>query len=240
MTLEASFATDAVHRRWVQEFTWHLDLVPVLMDVLVDATLPTIPVGLGSRFDKEQLSGGGYRDNMQILDRLEVVAAGDTGGRLIGQGAAAEASELWEWLTGYTTAVSSWLNHDVPVPYAIPAGDLPPVNARRPNADPLTARGLALITVGWLIDRADRIAELTELEGHREEMFRVIRHLRGRYGVFNHPRRARPALCNICGEPTVRTTWATSKDGRARSVEVKKCTTCGDEHREDERKTDGR
>lgn len=235
MTTMTIIDVDGTHRRWVQEFTWHLDLVPVLMDTLVDATLPTIPVGLGSRFDKEQLTGGGYRDNMQILDRFEVLAAGETGGRLVGQGPAADARELWEWVTSYTTAVSSWLNHDITVPWA---PDFPPTVDRRPNPDPLTARGLALVTIGWLIDRADRISELTDLEGHREEMFRVIRHLRGRYGVFNHPRRARPTLCTVCGEAAVRTTWATSKDGRARSVEVKRCTTCGDEHREDEGKTD--
>lgn len=231
MTTMTIIDPDATHRRWVQEFTWHLDLIPVLMDVLVDATLPTIPVGKGSRFDREPITGGGYTDNMRILDSFEVLATGDTGGRLVGQGAAAEAAELWEWLTGYTSAVSSWLNHSVDVPWA---PDFPPVMDRRPNADPLTARGLALVTVGWLIDRADQIAPLTELESHREAMFTLIRHLRGRYGVFNHPRRARPALCTVCGEYAVRTSWATSKDGRARSVEVKRCSTCGDEHREDE------
>ncbi len=218
---------DEPHRDWVKQFEWHLDLVPVLIDTLVDETLPSIPVGGGSRFDKDQITGGGYRDNMTIVDRFVI---GDRG-QLEPTGAAADAAELWEWLTSYTGAVASWLNQSVPVPYAL---DLPPTVGRRVNADPLTARGHALVTVGWLIDRADQIAEITELETHRDEMFRLIRHLRGRYGVFAHPRRSRPALCLVCGEATVRTWWASSADGKARSVEVKTCSRCGDEHREDE------
>jgi len=216
--LTMSDLQDQADRRWRDEFEWHLSIVPVLMDVLVDATLPVIPVGLGSRFDKDQITGGGYRDNMAMADRIDT-------------GPVADARDLWDWVIGYTLAVSSWLNHDVPAPYA---ADIPPVVDRRVNADPLTARGLALVTAGWLIDRADRIVLLTELEDHRAEMFRTIRHLRGRYGVFNHPRRARPTQCTICGEMTVHTRWATSTDGRPRSIEVKTCSTCGDEHREDE------
>lgn len=215
---------DAAHRHWVAEFTWHLDLVPVLMDVLVDATLPPIPVGLGSRFDKEQLTGGGYRDNMTILDRFIVGEHGLVDSRP----AANDADELWQWLTGYTTGVSTWLNHDIPVPYA---PDFPPHMDRRPNADPLTARGLALITVGWLIDRAARIEPLTELDAHREEMFALIRSLRGRYGVFNHPRRARPTLCTTCGERAVIVDWIDGENGSPKPVRGGKCTKCGEVYR---------
>lgn len=218
--------TDATHRQWVKEFTWHLDLVPVLMDVLIDATLPPIPVGGGSRFDKDQITGGGYRDNMTILDRFIV---GDHG-LIDNRPAAADATALWEWLTGYTAAVSSWLNHDVPVPYA---PDLPPANTRRPNADPLTARGLALVTVGWLIDRADRIAPLVELESHRDAMFTLIRQLRGRYGVFNHPRRARPNICQVCGKRAVVLDWLEGANGSPKPVRGGKCLECGQTYRQE-------
>lgn len=235
MTITETFAVDVEHRKWVAEFTWHLDIVPVLLEVLVDAALPPIPVGGGSVFDKDQITGGGYRDNMQILDRFEVHASGEIGGRLVDQRpAVADAIELWDWLTGYTTGASSWVNQYVTVPY--PA-DLPPAMDRRPNADPLTARGLALVTVGWLIDRADLIAKFDALEPHREEMFALIRRLRGRYGVFNHPRRARPALCGTCGERAVVIDWIDGENGSPKPVRGGKCRNCGEVHRPTEGKT---
>lgn len=218
------------HRAWVAAFTWHLDLVPALLEVLVDATLPQIPVGNGSRFDKDQISGGGYRDNMQILDRFLI---GDDG-TLTQTGAAADATELWDWLTQYTAGVASWLNHDVPVPYALNPANLPPINARRPDADPLTARGLALITIGWLIDHADEIAEFHELDEHREAMFALIRRLRGRYGVFSHPRRARPTICQVCGERAVVIDWIDGANGSPRPVKGGKCRNCGQQYRQNE------
>ncbi len=223
-------APEAVYRRWEQEHTWHLDLVPLLIEVLVDAALPSVPVSRGgSRFDRDQITGGGHVDNMAALDHFDI-----DGGVLQPGGAAAEARELWAWLTGYASACSAWLNQAVTAPYA---ADLPPVVARV-NADPLTSCGEALVIVGWLIDRAHRIVDYPELNEHRDEMFRLIRHLRGRYGVFPNPRRARPAMCRLCGTPdAVHTTWATSKDGRARAVEVKTCKVCGDTSREDEGET---
>lgn len=215
---------NAAHDQWVREHEWHLALLPDLVDVIVDETLPTIPVGLGSRFDKEQLTGGGYRDNMQLLDAFMV----GNGGRIVGQGAAGDARELWTELLDYLDAASRVVDRPIrPVPDV----------GRTINADPLTARGEALLTAGWLIDHGDQIAEAPVLATEPTELFRLIRHLRGRYGVFPHPRRAPLALCTVCGNTTVRTWWATSADGRARSIEVRTCSTCGDEHREDEGKT---
>lgn len=230
MSALLAFDPGAPDRRWVAEFTWTLDIVPGLLEVLVDATLPTIPVGLGSRFDKDQINGGGYRDNMQLLDRFVT----GTEGRMHPVGAAADAVELWDWVRSYTAAVEAWITPQRPTP-PLPS---------KVNPDPLTARGEALLIVGWLIDHADQVVHLHELEDHRAEMFSLIRRLRGRYGVFNHPRRLPLEVCVVtdakgnivggCGETTVRTWWTTSRDGRARSIEVKSCLTCGDEHREDE------
>lgn len=219
---------DATHRRWVHEFEWHLDVVPPLMDALVEATLPVIPVSrAGSRFDKDQITGGGYFDTLAVFDQFDVTSSG----AMIRKGAAADVRELWDWVTAYVGAASAWLNQPVIPPYA---ADLPPVvPGRRPDADPFSARATALVTAGWLIDRADLIAEIGELEEHREAMFQLIRHLRGRYGVFSSPRRRRPELCALCGEYEVRTRWESGTIG-PRSVEVKKCRTCGDEQREPE------
>lgn len=224
MTDLAFIDPNAAHDQWVREHEWHLALLPDLVEAIVDACLPTIPVGLGSRFDKDQLTGGGYLDNMRTLDAFIVSG----GGRIVSQGAAADARELWGELLTYLEAAAQVVSRPIrPVPAV----------GRTVNADPLTARGEALIAAGWLIDHGDRIAEAPVLDKEPADLFTLIRHLRGRYGVFPHPRRARLALCTICGEAAVRTWWATSSDGRPRSIEVRTCSTCGDEHREDEGKT---
>ena len=212
---------DAAHRRWVHEFTWHLDIIPALMDALVEATLPRIPVSRGgSRFDKIQITGGGYFDNMGSLDHFDV--EGD--GSLVAKGAVADARELWSWTVQYTHAVEAWITPTRPAP----------VLTDNPNPDPLQARGEALVTAGWLIDHADRIADISELEQHREAMFSLIRRLRGQYGVFNHPRRPRPERCTVCGERKVTADWVSGEKGSPRPVQVAKCGTCGQVYRQDE------
>lgn len=216
--------TEALHRKWVQGFTWHLDLVPELMGKIVEETLPGIPVGGGSRFDKDQITGGGFRDNMTIVDQFRI---GDDG-RLLSTGPAADAEDLWRWLVSYTAAVEVWLNAAVPVPYGL---EYPPVVGRRANPDPLTARGHALVTVGWLIDRADRIATITALEEHREAMFALIRRLRGRYGAVGVVRRARPKVCQVCGERAVVVDWLDGLNGSPKPVQGGKCKNCGQEYR---------
>lgn len=212
---------DAPHREWVRSFEWHLDIVPPLIDALVEATLPRIAVSRGgSRFDKDQITGGGHIDNMQILDHFDVI--GD--GHLVAGGAAADARDLWAWLTGYTAGVDAWIDAHRPKP------DL----AVKVNSDPLTARGSALLIVGWLIDHADEISTVAELEAHREEMFALIRRLRGQYGVFNHPRRARPALCHVCGERRVVVDWVDAGTGSPKPVRAGKCRNCGQVYRTEE------
>lgn len=227
--LEHAIDPEAVHRRWVSQFTWHIDLLPHLMDALVEATLPTVKV---SRFDKDMVTGGGWVDSMKILDQFDVT--GD--GHVYRTGAAADARELWGWVTGYTAGCSAWLNQYVTAPWA---ADLPPVGTgSRLDPDPLSARATALVTAGWLIDHADRIYEHPELEAHREAMFHLIRQLRGRYGVFNHPRRARPGTCRTCGERAVVMDWVDAGNGSPKPVKAGKCRKCGETYRAEEQ-TDG-
>lgn len=204
---------DAAHDRWIREHRWHLDLIPDLIYVIVEATLPTIPVGHGSRFDKDQITGGGYIDSMRILDGMDA-------------GAVVDAQELWTEVVDYLESAREAV--------AKPSRPAPTVS-RRPDADPLTARGIALGVAGWLIDHGEQIATAPVLAREPDALFTMIRHLRGRYGVFQHPRRQPLERCVVCGEVKVETRWATSKDGRARSVEVKRCAHCGHEIREDER-----
>jgi hypothetical protein len=205
---------DAEHREWVRSFTWHLDIVPPVMDTLIMMTLPTIPVSRGaSRFDKVQITGGGYRDNMQLLDVFDTT--GD--GTMVKGGAEADARELWTWLVEYTRAVAEWITPTRPVP----------VLADKPDADPLTARAISLVTVGWLIDHADQIEPIGELDEHRDEMFALIRRLRGRYGVHRHPRRARPSRCDVCEAFAVVVDWVAPESGSPKPVQVGKCRECG-------------
>lgn len=213
---------DAAHRSWVHAFTWHLDIVPPLMDALVEATLPKIPVSRGgSRFDRLQITGGGYQDNMQLLDMFDVV--GD--GVMVQKGAIADARELWSWIVQYTRAVDAWIAPARPAPTL----------TDNPNPDPNQARGEALVTAGWLIDHAALIAEVRELEEHREAMFALIRRLRGQYAVFNHPRRARPATCTTCGERAVVIDWIDAGNGSPKPVMGGKCRRCGEQYRAEER-----
>lgn len=209
---------EAAHRRWVHEFTWHLDIIPALMDALVEATLPRIPVSRGgSRFDKDQINGGGYFDNMHLLDAFDVT----TEGTVVQKGAVADARELWSWIVQYTRAVDAWI---APVRPA-------PTLTDNPDPEPLSARSVALVTAGWLIDHADQIADISELEEHREAMFALIRRRRGQYGVYNHPRRARPAVCTTCGERSVVIDLVDAGNGSPRPVQGGKCRTCGEVYR---------
>ncbi|WP_137843840.1 hypothetical protein [Microbacterium sp. 2FI] len=201
---QLTFSTEHAAREWHRAFEWHLDVVPPLIEVIVWMTFPSIPVSRGgSRFDKIQISGGGYFDN--IPDEIP------------GDAAAQDAKDLWWWLVEYTRAVAEWIIPDRPAP----ALD------DKPNPDPLSARSVALTTIGWLIDHADRVRDVAELDEHMNEMFTEIRHLRGRYGVFPRPRRQLD-LCRTCGARQVVFGWVSNPNGSPKPIRVGKCRTCGE------------
>ncbi len=210
---------DAAHDQWVREHEWHLEQVPAIIDALVEATLPQLPVSRGgSRFDKDQITGGGFYDSAPTV-HFDY----DTWAGVQPTGAAAEAQELWDELSVYFDAAV-----DVVTEPDRPAPDM----ARKVDADPLTARGQALIVIGWLIDHGEQLAAAPVLKIEPDDLFRLIRRMRGRHGVFNAPRRRKPELCMVCGEHQVITVWVSSPTG-PRSVEVKRCRTCGNEERQE-------
>jgi len=210
---------DAAHDQWMREHEWHLELVPSILEALVESTLPQLPVSRGgSRFDRDQITGGGFYDTTPTVHFDYDRYAG-----VIAQGGAADARELWDELIDYYSAAVSVVAKPTRIP---------PTVSIKPDADPLTARGEALITIGWLIDHGEQIAAAPTLAKEPEDLFVVIRHLRGRYGVFNSPRRRKPETCTVCGEYQVRSVWVGSRIG-PRSVEVKRCRTCGNETREE-------
>ena len=210
---------DATARRWRHEFEYHLDLLAPVMDAVVMMTLPQIPVSRGgSRFDRDQVTGGGYVDTMAALDHMTVT--GD--GQIVAAGAARDATDLWGMVVEYTEAVVAWTT----------PGEAPALE-RKPNPDPLSARGIALTTAGWLIDHADAARSIEPLEPYREELFALIRRLRGVYGVSPAPRKPR-ARCTTCGQRAVAVTWVDGANGSPRPVQVGKCRVCGETYREHE------
>lgn len=205
MNLEhLTYSAEQASREWHRSFEYHLDIVPPLIEVIVWMTLPSIPVSRGgSRFDKIQITGGGYFDN--IPDEIP------------GDAAAHDARELWEWVTRYAAAVAEWIK---------PTRPLPSLDTK-PNPDPLSARSVALLAVGWLIDHADQVHDVPELDEHTDAMFTDIRRLRGRYGVFPRPRR-QLERCDVCGERQVEFRWADNPNGSPKPVRVGRCRTCGE------------
>lgn len=216
---------DAQHHEWVRSFTWHLDIVPPLIEAIIWSTMPSIKA---SQTDKVVVSGGGFIDNMTTA--LAAFDQSADGRGIAPSAAVADAELLWWSFVDYARAVTAWLNANVLAPWA---PMLPPLSAQqwsakpKPDADPLSARGEALVVVGWLVDHADRIYALDDLEESADSMFAEIRRLRGRYGV--HPRpRAQMELCGTCGERQVGFAWVSNPNGSPKPIRVGRCRRCGE------------
>jgi len=199
---QLTLTTEQTHRDWVRAFTWHLDVVPPLIEVIIWMTYPHVRA---SRFDQIKITGGGYIDNVPDVESAAAVLA--------------DARELWWLIVDYTRAVAEWIESTRPAP----ALD------EQPNADPLSARSDALLAVGWLIDHAEHIHQVHELDEHTDSMLADIRRLRGRYGVFPKPRPQRER-CRVCGERKVASSWMQNPTGSPKPLRVTSCQGCGDTH----------
>ncbi|ALJ20392.1 hypothetical protein [Microbacterium sp. No. 7] len=207
---------DQAARRFADELEWHLDIVPPLMDAMITMTIPAIAA---HRQDQTRVTGGGYVDNLTILDHLDVT----TEGTITAKGAAVDATDLWAMLVDLLGAVHAWIQPDT----------APPTLDPRPDADPLTARTLALTAIAWLIDHGEQIRTIHELDDYRDALYALIRRLRARYGVHPHPRRARLRHCATCGERAVALTWADNPNGSPRPIRIARCRTCGQTYTEE-------
>lgn len=187
-------------REWVKRYTYHLDLLPPLMEVLIWMTIPSIRA---SATDQVKITGGGFVDNVKVVDPTA--------------GPAADATYLWDMVVDYVHAVGEWITPARPAPAL----------SQKPDADPLLARGHALETAGWLIDHAALIAGVRELDEFEEVMFEEIRRLRARYGVFSTARRPKER-CSLCGELAVTLVWVDGKNGSPKPVRASRCGNCGD------------
>lgn len=211
--------------QWHRQYEHHLDLLAPVMDAIITETLPRITA---ARTGTGRITGGGHVDNMTPF--LQAFDQSKHGNGTNAGGATADATALWWDVIDYVRAVTAWINVDVAVPWA---PHLPPTWDPRPDADPLTARALALTTAGWLIDRAHLIQPIRELDEAQDHLFTEIRHLRGRYGVTPRPRRP-AARCVICGTRTVTVTWVDGPNGSPKPVRAARCRTCGQTYHEGE------
>lgn len=193
---------DVEHDRWERCIEDHLGLVPPLLAMLLELAVPKIGVSRGgSRFDRPQITGGGYDEQDPTLS--------------IDERAALDATYLWSLLAEYATAVSDWMGSGARIP------DRCPGNRR-------VAHDASLLIVGALLQHKKHIYPYRELAQFEDEFFEEIRAMRARHGFFNTPRRRPLEPCDLCGEVKVRSHWVTGPTG-PRSVEVKRCDDCGNE-----------
>jgi len=200
---------EAQHREWLAQYEYHLDILPPLMEVLVVMSLPSIPA---ARTDKIVVSGGGFIDNVPIVD---------------GASPMTDAVDVWGMVARYVRHVTQLLNADVDVPFR---PTLPPLEGRaldRVNPDPLLARRYALMLAGWLADHADQIVAFHELQDDEDALFAELRRLRGRYGVSPRPRRTLE-VCDVCGIRAVSLRWIDAPDGSPKPVRAAVCRHCGE------------
>lgn len=188
------------YRRWVASYSWHVDQLPLLIETTGTLALPSIGVSRGgSAFDRPQVTGGGYYDSVPIRDG----------------GATADSRELWALLWRYLGEVRTHLPAAPTIAQVVPE-----------NAD--TARRTAYTVTAWLAENVEQISDLHEVAPVEDDLFALIRRLRGRYATAGTARRARPRTCTTCGEAAVIVDWVDGANGSPRPVQVGLCRQCGE------------
>ncbi|MFJ4038216.1 hypothetical protein ACIPVB_09015 [Microbacterium sp. NPDC090007] len=193
------------YQRWVTSYVWHTDQLPLLIETTSTLALPSIGVSRGgSAFDRPQVTGGGYYDSVPIRDG----------------GATTDSRELWALMWRYLEQVHSHL----------PAA--PTVDRDVPQ-DTGTARRAAYTVTAWLAENVEAISDLHDVAPVEDDLFALIRRLRGRYATAGTARRARPRTCTTCSEAAVIVDWIDGANGSPRPVQVGLCRSCGETFTED-------
>lgn len=174
---------DAAYHRWVDQFLWHVDQLPHVIEAT--GTIAMAVRGIHAAPLKERVSGGGYIDNIPLVDGPE----------------SRRARAVWDALRGYLVVASSRVGVEAP---QLPSG-LPD--------DVELAREWAYAANAWLSEIVYAIQAWDDLTALEEQLFRLIRRARGRVGATT-ARRARPALCTRCGEHGVLIDWIDGPDGQ--------------------------
>lgn len=189
MTIPAdAIDPDAAYREWVDRFLWHVDQLPALVETT--GTIVAAVRGIRAAPLTERLSGGGYIDNIPLVDGPE----------------SRNARAVWDSLRAYLIVASSRLGIEAPM---LPA-TLPDVEL---------AREWAYAANAWLSDVVYDIRAWPDLDELEEQLFRLIRRARVRLQTST-TRRTRPELCVRCGEAGVLIDWIDGPDGRAQLSKV--------------------
>lgn len=193
---------DEQWRRWIERYTWHLDQVPGLLEVMRAEIVPL------AAFNYDAVRVDVSRDGAPAPFRVDLMDAAD---------------DLWAALVQYAENVQEL----VPAPLA----PLPNVGRWRLRGEvagiraSADVRADAFAIVAWLVDRVHWVAPLEQLGDSEDHLFRLVRQLRARH-VTKPVRRQRPRPCSLCGEGEVVVRFA--DDGSARGARVAKCDTCGE------------
>lgn len=175
---------EIAYQQWVDQFLWHVDQLPVVIETA--GTIVAVNRGIRAAPLRERLSGGGYVDNIPLVDGPE----------------SRNARAVWDALRGYLVVAASRLGVEAP---QLPAGLPGEVDA---------AREWAYAANAWLSDIVDDIRDWPDLNELEHHLFRLIRRARTRLDTTT-ARRTRPELCTRCGEAGVLIDWITAPDGTA-------------------------
>jgi hypothetical protein len=174
---------EAGFRQWVEQYLWHVDQLPNV--VQATGTVAMAPRRLRAAQIQERVSGGGYIDNMPVVDGPET----------------RNAAAVWNALRAYLTVAASRIGVEGPM--------LPP---SLPD-DVEVARQWAYAANEWLAGAVYSILDWPDLAVLEGELFRLIRRARTRLDTGT-VRRALPTLCTTCGERGVLVDWMNGPDGQ--------------------------
>lgn len=171
----------AARALWVEEFLWHVDQLPYVVETT--GTIVMAARGVRAAPLTERVSGGGYYDNMPVVDGPE----------------SRNARAVWDTLRGYLVVATSRLGVEAPqLPSQLPDVEL--------------AREWAYAANAWLSDVVELIEDWDDLTTLQDQLFRLIRRARQRLDLST-ARRARPDFCDRCGEHGVLVDWIDGPDG---------------------------
>lgn len=173
---------EAGYRQWVAQYLWHVDQLPNVVQAV--GTVAMAPQMLRAAQLRERVSGGGFIDNMPVVDGPE----------------SRYAAAVWNALRAYLTVASSRLGVEAP---ALPAS-LPD--------DVDLARRWAFVANEWMAAWVEHLLDWQDLAAAENELFRLIRRARTRLDAGT-VRRARPESCELCGDDAVTVDWVDSPDG---------------------------
>lgn len=204
---------------WAERFAWHLDEIPDLISQILKHRDPT----KAARFDRERVSGSGADGTPAPVN---VVAIDD-------------ADEMWTSLMTLAHAADGWFEvhaaWNQKLAEMVRVDPLPEVRSAmrgaivigvHPSVDEHGAMWDAYDVAAWLKRHASGIEHRRELAGMADDLERVVRSLRRRYGVD----RRRPGApmrrqCSTCGAVAVIVEWAESV-GRYEVQGAARCLEC--------------